>query len=208
MTENNISLIVYDCDGVIINSKKAVFAYYDIICEKFNLKKFNWNNKKLVSDAMMKTSEEMLFFLSDDDQQYREMLDCSKNIDFKQFINLIELEPYIRETVDQLNQNGYKLAIFTNRGYSLYYLLFFFSMKKYFDFIVTSKDVSRPKPYPDGLLKIISHFDTNNQNVLFIGDSDSDYMAADNANISFIGYKNSFNGASSIKSHSEIFNYL
>ena len=208
MTENNISLIVYDCDGVIINSKKAVFAYYDIICEKFNLKKFNWNNKKLVLDAMMKTSEEMLSFLSEDDQQYSEMLDCSKNIDFKQFINLIELEPYIKETVDQLNQNGYKLAIFTNRGYSLYYLLFFFSMKKYFDFIVTSKDVRRPKPYPDGLLKIISHFDTSNQNVLFIGDSDGDYMAAENAHIPFIGYKNSFDGTSSIESHSEIFDYL
>lgn len=201
-------LIIYDCDGVLFNSKSAVLAYYDFICEKFNLKKIDRNNDVLVNKAMMNTNEEILSMLTEEEDKLREMLEFAQNMNFKNFLKLMEIEKELKETLFKLKEQNLNLAIFTNRGHSLHYLLKHFNIDKYFDYMVTSFDVSNPKPHPEGLNKIFKYFNAKEENSLYIGDSETDYLAAKASNTPFLGYKKKFNGCNKIDSHLEIFNFI
>jgi HAD superfamily hydrolase (TIGR01509 family) len=60
----------------------------------------------------------------------------------------------------------------------------------YFDLIVTASDVERPKPHPDVLLKISDYFNIPPDQVIYIGDSRLDELAARAAGMSLVAYRN------------------
>ncbi|UOD34367.1 HAD-IA family hydrolase [Deferribacteraceae bacterium V6Fe1] len=201
-------LIIYDCDGVLFNSKKAVLAYYDFVCDTFGLTKIDRNNEELVNMAMMKTNEEILSFLTDSKEKLIEMLEFAKNMNFSKFLDLMEPEDKLIETLPKLKEKNYKLSIFTNRGYSLHYLLEHFNIDMYFDYKVTSLDVTKAKPNPEGLYKIFEYFSIVPEKTIYIGDSETDYLAAKSSGTPFLGYKRKFKNLDFIKSHDEIFSFI
>jgi len=54
---------------------------------------------------------------------------------------------------------------------------------KYFDLVVSSDDVSRGKPNPDMILKVVRHFRVSPGEAVYVGDSCSDFIAAKRANV-------------------------
>tara|TARA_E500000178_G_C16751067_1_gene630407 strand:- start:257 stop:805 length:549 start_codon:yes stop_codon:yes gene_type:complete len=68
---------------------------------------------------------------------------------------------------------------------------------KFFDYCISSDDVKKGKPDPEGLLKILNKFRLNNKDAIFVGDSIYDYKASKAAKIKYLhakwGYqKNNF----------------
>lgn len=63
-------------------------------------------------------------------------------------------------------------------------------LSSYFELVVTSMDVPRPKPAPDALLKIFAHFDCRPEETIFIGDSEVDQQHTENAGVDLIAFKN------------------
>jgi HAD superfamily hydrolase (TIGR01548 family) len=79
-----------------------------------------------------------------------------------------------------------ELAIFTGRvRYELTYTLRRSKSRKFFKTIMTAEDVKRPKPDPDGLLKILKGRDPGI--ALYVGDNVDDALAAQSAKIAFVG---------------------
>ncbi|BAI80830.1 HAD-superfamily hydrolase [Deferribacter desulfuricans SSM1] len=203
-----VDTIIYDCDGVLFDSEEAVLAYYDFICEKFNLPKIKRNNHQDVKNALMKTNEEIIRMLTNDESLIEKILEFAKNMNFKRFLHLMKPEKNLKETLDKLYNKGYNLAVFTNRGHSLHYLLTHFDLDKYFKIKITSFDVTNPKPDPEGLFKIINYLNTTNDKVLYIGDTTNDLYAAKNAKVNFISFKNKLEDFPVIYDHLEIFNFI
>ena len=80
----------------------------------------------------------------------------------------------------------YELAVFTGRVRSeLEHSFVRFRAASYFRSVITWSDVTRSKPYPDGLLKILAGRDP--QSALYLGDSVDDAAAARAAKVPFIG---------------------
>ncbi len=80
----------------------------------------------------------------------------------------------------------YELAVFTGRVRTeLEHSFARFRAKGYFQTIVTSSDVARSKPYPDGLLKVLNGRDPSH--ALYLGDSVDDAAAAQAAHVPFLG---------------------
>ncbi|KAA0257401.1 HAD family hydrolase [Deferribacter autotrophicus] len=208
MNKNNINTIIYDCDGVLFDSEDAVLAYYDFICERFNLPKIQRDNHEDVRKALMKTNEEIIRMLTDDERLIEEILEFAKNMNFKRFLNLMKPEKNLKETLEILYDKGYNLAVFTNRGHSLHYLLEHFGLEKYFKIKITSFDVTKPKPDPEGVFKILDFFKIAQENVLYIGDTTNDLYAAKNAKVHFVAYKNRLEDSPLIHNHLEILNFL
>jgi HAD superfamily hydrolase (TIGR01548 family) len=78
------------------------------------------------------------------------------------------------------------LAVFTGRIYrELDYTLDRWKVRSLFQQIVTAEDVSRTKPDPEGLLKILAG--RNPSTALYIGDNIDDALAAKAARIPFVG---------------------
>ncbi|MGE4317950.1 MAG: HAD family hydrolase [Deferribacterales bacterium] len=201
-------IIVYDCDGVLFNSTEAVKGYYDFVFEKFGVTKIDWENSSMLALAMMGTNEVIVRHFVKDDALIGEMLEFAMKMNFKQFIHLMEPKPGIHSTLETLIEQGRSLAVFTNRGISLGYLLEHFGMGNYFSYTVTCMDVAKPKPDPEGLYKIMSQFKEKKESLLFIGDSMTDYMAAKSADVPFLAYENRLEDSTVITHHKEIFDHL
>lgn len=201
-------LVIYDCDGVIFDSREAVFAYYDFLCESFSIPKIDRDDNFMVESAMVKTNEEIINLLTEDKDLVCEMLEFAKRQNFIKFIDLMKPEKNILETLQRLKDRGNFLAVFTNRGSSLTYLLENFGMAKYFDFTVNSFDVVNPKPDPEGLYKIFEYFALDNNDAIFIGDSMNDYIPAKKTNTFFVAFKNRLLDAPVIYDHLDILEML
>jgi HAD superfamily hydrolase (TIGR01549 family) len=83
-----------------------------------------------------------------------------------------------------------KTTIATNRTDTLDRLLAEFNLNGYFDLVVTSSDVARPKPHPEALLKILNYFDLEPYQTIYIGDSQVDEQAARAAAIPLVAFRN------------------
>jgi HAD superfamily hydrolase (TIGR01548 family) len=78
------------------------------------------------------------------------------------------------------------LAVFTGRIYrELDYTLDRWKVRDCFERIITVEDVSKPKPDPEGLLKILAG--RKPSTALYVGDNIDDALAAKAAEIPFIG---------------------
>ncbi len=102
-------------------------------------------------------------------------------------------EAYIEEEVPvilkKLNKTK-KLGIITNNSEKVTHnILNRFKIDQYFSIIVCRNDDRRPKPHPDNILFSINRLQLKPQETLYIGDHILDYMAARNANVSFMGYR-------------------
>lgn len=83
-----------------------------------------------------------------------------------------ELFPEAVETLECLIEQGYRLAVVTSKvRKSVMRTLDGQSIAKYFECVVSSDDVSRPKPNPEPVLKALEEMELNAENALFVGDS-------------------------------------
>ncbi|MHA2056280.1 MAG: HAD family hydrolase [Candidatus Thorarchaeota archaeon] len=92
------------------------------------------------------------------------------------------------EIVKKLREIGFKLAILTNNGRpALDKIMTQIPLRENFDLIQTRHESPKPKPFPDGLLKIASELGVDQNEVVYIGDALIDGTAASRAGIEFWG---------------------
>lgn len=91
----------------------------------------------------------------------------------------------IRQMLQQLKQNGKKIAVFTGKARkSLDYSLAELGLADLFDFTVCDDDVfPHSKPAPHGLLKIQQHFNLPASAIVYYGDSEADVISGQQAGI-------------------------
>ena len=186
-TENRKpSVIIYDCDGVLIDSRGSNEAFYNHILTHFGLPPLTPEQLDLVHAA---TAQEAVDFLFRGTPWLAPAQDYQRRIDNAPFLALIRLEPHVREVLAQLRP-GYLTAIATNRGRSLPLVLQTLGLAGLFDLTVSCYDVNRPKPHPECLQKILRHFRVRPDEALYLGDSEVDRLVAEAAGIPLVAYKN------------------
>jgi phosphoglycolate phosphatase len=179
-------IIIYDCDGVLIDSRESNRAFYNHILARFGLPPLTETQLKVVH---VLTAPGAIDFLFQGHPSRSEAQAYQKTINNDPFLPLIRLEPHIREVLRRLRPD-YLTAIVTNRGKSLPLVLNNLKINDLFDLTVSASDVSRPKPDPEGLIKILQHFQLPPEAALYIGDSALDQEVAAAAGVPFAAYKN------------------
>ncbi len=186
-TENRKpSLIIYDCDGVLIDSRRSNETFYNHILTHFGLPPLTPEQLDLVHAA---TAKEAVDFLFSGTPWLAAAQDFQRRIDNAPFLALIRPEPYIREVLARLRP-AYRTAIATNRGKSLPLVLETLELNGLFDLTVSCYDVTHPKPHPECLQKILQHFQVSPDEALYIGDSEVDRLVAKAAGVPLAAYKN------------------
>jgi len=88
----------------------------------------------------------------------------------------------IPAVLEALRSRSIRLAVATGKdGFRAREILEFHKMSRYFSLIVGSDDVSRGKPAPDMLHRILNYFNIEPQGAIFVGDSVADLQAGRNA---------------------------
>jgi len=171
-------IIIFDLDGVLINSENNMIFALSKTSKKLKLKlKFNIYKKYigLPFEAIMKKMQIKKKYVSQ----------IEKNYIYFSNLKLSELSIQKKKLNDlrKLNKK-YNLAIYTSKDKQRALQI----LKKYkiFKAIITLDDVKKGKPNPEGLLKILKKLKVKKRNSLYVGDTKFDYLTAKNAKIKYL----------------------
>jgi phosphoglycolate phosphatase len=179
-----ISLIAFDCDGVLFDTANMNKLYYNAILNHLGMPGMTPKQFEFIH---MHTVKESLIFLFGRNERLKKAEAFRQTMSYDPFLKEMEMEPHLIPLLKKLRPK-FKTAIATNRTDTMDRVLTEFKIKKYFDLVVCAADVQRPKPYPDPLLKIIDHFQIDPEQALYVGDSKLDKDAAKAARIPFVAY--------------------
>ncbi len=195
------TVVIYDCDGVLFDSRRSTRAFYDSILERFGLPVLT---DRQAAFCYFSTTRDALEVLFKDSSSREEAYAYALGLNNDPFLSLMDMEPHLRETLASVRQIHYT-AIATNRGRSVTQVLREFGLEEMFDHVVTSLQVERPKPDPECLLKIMGRFNAEPRDALYVGDADVDRRTAESAGVAFVAYKNpSLPARAHIEDHLEL----
>ncbi|WP_305044355.1 HAD family hydrolase [Geoalkalibacter sp.] len=198
----NARAIVFDCDGVLFESRAANLSFYNTILEHFGAPPVCMEDEATLALCHTAASPEVLRVLLGA-HQVSAALAYASSLDYRRFVPLLEMEPGLREALTDLGRD-YPLAVATNRGASGEDLLVHFGLRHHFSAVVTSRDVPRPKPWPDMLVEAARRLGCRTDELLFVGDSTLDRQAALGAGSHFVAYKNDLDGDWRVRSHEQL----
>jgi len=180
-------LIIFDLDGVLIDSKANMKYAWNSVNAKFNLKIPFARYFKNVG----KPFKTILKNLGIKQSQFAviEKEFSKKSI---KYFKKIKLYKNIKNVFLILNKENVKTAVVTSKdSYRTKKILKFFKIKV--DLIQCPNKKLRGKPHPDQLLKVIRKFKINKKYCTYIGDTIFDKLASDRSKIDFVladyGYK-------------------
>lgn len=174
-----LKAILFDFDGVIVNSDKHSLYCFQKSFEHFHLLKPSF------ADIMKyngHTVINMLKYLlpNADDEQLNQLHEEYKKVSDESF-TMIELMPGVEEVISNIGVK-YKLAIVSSRRtISLHKLLLHHELNNYFLIVVGREDVQNHKPHPEGIEKALAAIEVKPSEAIFIGDAEQDVHAAKNA---------------------------
>lgn len=186
MLVNPYKVVAFDCDGVMFDTKNANDAYYNNILNFFNMSPMT---AEQAAYAHMHTVEEALNHLFSEPDIRSKAEEYRKEMAYLPFMKLMVIEPYLKQLLARLRP-AYSTAIATNRTNSIQKVLLDHGLRHDFDLVVSALDVDNPKPFPDQLLKIVMHFQIKTSQMLYIGDSKLDELAAEAAQVPFAAFGN------------------
>jgi HAD superfamily hydrolase (TIGR01509 family) len=205
--DREIRCVIYDCDGVLFDSFEANTRLYNDLCTKVGRGLLRKEEMEYVHSHTV--YESIHFIFSKGDELEKKALEALKQVDLRDYIVYLKMEPHLFETLNRLKENKILRAINTNRTTSMNYIMDRFDLWPVFDMVVTALDVKHPKPHPESIGKILQNFDLNKQEVVFIGDSEVDQQTARSSRVPFIAYKNgSLEADFHIDDHLEVFNFF
>lgn len=180
-----ISLVIFDCDGVLFDSAPANIAYYNAVLERLGRPPLDeaWGHR-----AHFLSSHQLYEAMFGAGSAVgAEALRVGREIDYGPFYRLMRPMPDLEHVLQALHAH-YRLAMATNRGGTATGVVREFALDRWLTFTVGANDVPRAKPHPDMLLRCLEHFHVLPTAAVYVGDSETDHQAALAANIRFVGF--------------------
>ena len=182
-----LKLVVFDCDGVMFDSKNANRKYYNLLLEKFGHPLMNEQEEDYVHSHNVLDSVNHIFM--NYPREIEEVNQYRISVDYTPFLKYMLIEPDLKEFL-RLLKPKFNTAISTNRSTTMPSIMKMHELDPYFDLVVTSLDVKQPKPHAEGLVKILNHFQLSADEAVYIGDSMVDREHTDGVNMRLISFKN------------------
>lgn len=182
--KHEIKAILFDMDGVIIDSFDASYKIFNELRKKCKL--------GIMSIEEYRKSVWGGFFV-DNVKKYLKVNDVAGiEIHHKKLISKykrdVKLMPGAKKVLKSIKKKNIKIGLVTNtlRGQTLN-ALSRHNIKNCFDSIVTGSDVERVKPYPDPVLKLCENLNVAPEEAILVGDTKNDYKAGKAAGCMVVG---------------------
>lgn len=173
------SAILFDMDGVLIDSLDSWWSSLNTALQAFNYDKIT--KKEFLNSYWGHDLFDNLKTMN---------IPCKvgnfcNNI-YGDHIGSIKIYPYTKSTLKGLK--NYKKSIITNTPKDCTIkILKKFDIEKYFDFVLTSTDVKNAKPDPEIVFKSCEKLGVKPEKVVIVGDTDSDVKSGRAAGCKVIG---------------------
>jgi beta-phosphoglucomutase-like phosphatase (HAD superfamily) len=183
-----LKLVIFDCDGVMFDSREANRTYYNHILNAFNCppmdeEEVGYVHMHNVFDSVRHIFRNHGHVKLDEVNRFRETLD------YTPFLRNMIMAPDLKEFLQAITPD-YHRAISTNRVNTMDQVLDIFELRSSFEIVVTALTAPRPKPAPDGLRMILDHFGFAVDNAVYIGDSTVDRDHCASVGMELIAFRN------------------
>ena len=180
-------LIIFDLDGVLIDSKNNMKAAWNHTKKKYKLD-VSFNE---YFEHVGKPFNSILRSLKILDKKKLIEKEYSK-ASIKNF-NKIKLYKNVKKVLNLLKRNKMVItAIVTSKNYSrTKKILKLFELKV--DYVQCPQKGLRGKPYPDQILRVIKKFKVHKKNCFYVGDTIFDKVSASRSKINFVFAKYGYN---------------
>lgn len=181
---------VFDLDGTLLDTSKGIISAINYTINKNNLKKISNNKiKKFIGPPIQETFSKIYKTNTYDSQKLADTFrERYKNVD------LLEAEPYagIYDVLEELSKN-IKIAVSTyKREDYAKKLLEEFGFNRYFNVITGGDNLNTLTKRDIIKISIDNLKGTDYNKIVYIGDTESDFKAAKNLGINFIGVNYGF----------------
>jgi phosphoglycolate phosphatase len=182
-----LKLVIFDCDGVMFDSRDANRIYYNHLLEKFDYPLMDREEEDYVHSHNVLDSVSFIF--RKNPHEIKKVHAYRQTVDYTPFLQYMRLEPDLKEFLRFLKPKFYT-AISTNRSTTMPAVMEMHDLNPFFDLVVTSLDVQQPKPHAEALLKILNHFELSANQAVYIGDSMVDREHTAEVGMRLISFKN------------------
>lgn len=184
--KNPLKVVIFDCDGVMFDSRQANIHFYNHLLSRFDLPPMG---PEEINFVHMATGRDALRHIFRKTPHFEAADAIRLQMDYTPFIKDMIPAPGLKDLLWAL-QPHFLLAVATNRSNTINEVLTQNGLTGFFDMVVSSLDVRHPKPHPESLFKILSFFELTPAEAIYIGDSTVDYETAEAAGVCFVAYGN------------------
>jgi phosphoglycolate phosphatase len=183
-----LKLVVFDCDGVLFDSREANRVYYNDLLAHFNCPLMDEAEMEYVHMHNVKDSIRHIF-RNQPQISMDEAGSYSQSLDYTPYLSHMIMTPDVQDFLRIITPHCHR-AISTNRTTSMDMILDIFNLRAHFEMVMTAATAPRPKPAPDALHIILDHFQLKPDEAVFIGDSSVDQAHAAAAGVDLIAFNN------------------
>jgi len=182
--KTKLKAILFDMDGVIVNSYSAWFLTFNTIRKEMNLKEFsNEKFKKEVWGGSVEKDAKLFFKTLSKEELESKYLKIMQKSSSK-----VKLMDGTEEVLNKINQKNLMIGLVTNSYKDVVNkILIQHKIKNKFDVIVTGDDVENNKPHPEPIWKACEKLKVLPDEVLYVGDTKIDYKAGKSAGAMVVG---------------------
>ena len=183
-----LKLVIFDCDGVMFDSKFANQTYYNHLLQHFDHPVMDDEELEFVHIHNVNESTRHIF-RHYPEQNLKAVDLFRQETGYAPFLQYMKMEEDLIQFLDICTPR-YQLAVSTNRTNTMEPILDIFKLNDYFVKVMTAENARRPKPAPDALLEILEHCNCQAEEAIYIGDSIIDREHSAGCGMRLIAFKN------------------
>lgn len=177
------NLIIFDFDGTLLDTYEGIKDALNYTIKAYNKREWSLKEvKRKVGKGLEILIEEAIGkeYISEGVKLFRERYS-------KVFLKKSKILPFVKDTINFLQEKKIKLAIASNKPSDFTKkLLENFGISNHFSLILGPFEVEKLKPNPEMLLKILDKLKIQRRDALYVGDMLLDAETAKNAKIDCI----------------------
>lgn len=179
-----LQAIIFDCDGVLFDSRAANVAFYDAVFREVTGEPLppEWHDRVHVL-ASTDVYDELFGRGTEASRRARQV---ARELGYDPFFALMRPVDGLHTVLASLAR-ACRLGMATNRRSTTREVVRRFGLNRYLRAAVGAADVERPKPAPDMLLLCARLLEVEPARCLYVGDAPADRQAAEQAGIPFAG---------------------
>lgn len=173
--------VIFDLDGVICHTDKYHYQAWKAVADELGIYFDEEINNRLRGVSRMESFEIILErYEGEMSEEEKECWTTKKNDIYKELLKNMspaDLSAEVKETLDDLRANGYKLAIGSSSK-NARFILGQLGLGEYFDAISDGNNISKSKPDPEVFVKAAEYVDEQVDKCLVVEDAKAGLQAA------------------------------
>jgi pyrophosphatase PpaX len=173
--------IIFDLDGTLLDVRDGFYWQFQELTKQFDGAPIS---REVINAAAHGTTEQIVRSLVRNTQvPFEDILRHHHDLRLEAYNRHLKLYDGVDELLPILRHMGIKIAALTSGNGLTAHCLQRTAIDHHFDIVVTSSDVSNPKPHPEGALLILDRLGMSADQTVMVGDSVVNILVGKNAGL-------------------------